>query len=148
VEFSGEGLAPSFNDVTELAAGCRFKDCSHSGEPGCAVAAAVEAGTLAPERLSSYHKLLRETQRHEQRNDLKKRLEAKRRLKSFGRLVRDIGEDKRRLRGGRFLFFGALAGFREKGGNAKLGLAEQLRQGSVYVQLPVRGAFYDVIHAR
>jgi len=100
VEFAGEGLGTSFSDMTELAAGCRFKDCSHSGEPGCAVAAAVEAGTLTQERLKSYHKLLRETQRHEQRGDLKKRLEAKRRLKSFGRLVRGIGEEKRRLRGG------------------------------------------------
>ncbi|MCL4367837.1 MAG: hypothetical protein M1337_01490, partial [Actinobacteria bacterium] len=41
---------------------CRFRDCTHTGEPGCAVRAAVESGTLPPERLASYHKLLGEAQ--------------------------------------------------------------------------------------
>lgn len=100
VEYAGDGLDSSFSDIAALAAGCRFKDCSHAGEPGCAVEAAVAAGTLAPERLKSYHKLLRETERHELSGDLKKRIDAKRREKSFGRLVRDIGERKRRLKGG------------------------------------------------
>ncbi len=100
VAYAGEGLETSFSDISSLAAGCRFKDCSHSGEPGCAVTAAVEAGTLEKERLGSYHKLRRETERHELRTDLKKRIEAKRRLRSFGRMARDIGEEKRRLRGG------------------------------------------------
>lgn len=100
VAYAGEGLETSFSDIGALAQGCRFKDCSHSGEPGCAVAAALEAGALTPERLKSYHKLRRETERQEQRGDLKKRLAAKSRLKRFGRLVRDIGEEKRRLRGG------------------------------------------------
>ena len=98
--YAGEGLETSFSDISELAAGCRFKDCSHSGEPGCAVAAAVEAGTLTEERLGGYNKLRREIERQELRTDLKKRIEAKRRLRSFGRMVRDIGEEKRRLRGG------------------------------------------------
>ena len=100
VAFAGEGLATSFSDISALAGGCRFKNCSHSGEPGCAVTAALEAGALSEERLKSYHKLRRETERHELNTDLKKRLEAKRRLRSFGRMARDIGEEKRRLRGG------------------------------------------------
>ncbi len=100
VAFSGDGLDGSFGDIAGLAAGCRFADCSHSGEPGCAVAAAVEAGALSAERLKNYQKLRRETRRHELAGDLKKRIEAKRRLKSFGKMVRDIGEEKRRLRGG------------------------------------------------
>ena len=100
VAFAGEGLAASFSDISALAEGCRFKDCSHSGEPGCAVAAAAKAGALPEERLGSYRKLRRETERHEQSTDLKKRLEARRRQRSFGRMVRDIGEEKRRLRGG------------------------------------------------
>ena len=100
VAFAGEGLAASFSDISALAEGCRFKDCSHSGEPGCAVTAAAEAGTLPAERLKNYHKLRRETERHELGTDLKKRIAAKRRLKSFGRMVRDISEVKRRLRGG------------------------------------------------
>lgn len=98
--YAGEGLETSFSDIGELAAGCRFKDCSHSGEPGCAVAAAVEAGALTEERLGGYNKLRREIERQELRTDLKKRIEAKRRLRSFGRMARDIGEEKRRLRGG------------------------------------------------
>jgi len=100
VAYAGDGLETSFADISALAADCRFKDCSHSGEPGCAVAAAVETGALLPQRLKSYHKLRRETERHELDTDLKKRIEAKRKQKSFGRMVRDIGEDKRRLRGG------------------------------------------------
>ena len=100
VEYSGDGLEASFSDIAALAAGCRFTDCSHAGEPGCAVEAAAAAGTLAPERLKSYHKLLRETERHGLAGDLKARIDAKRREKNFGRLVRDIGEKKRRLRGG------------------------------------------------
>ncbi len=57
---SEEGIASVFPDIEEAARSCRFRDCTHSDEPGCAVRAAVEAGTLAPERLASYHKLLRE----------------------------------------------------------------------------------------
>lgn len=100
VEYSGGGLGASFAEIAELAGGCRFKDCSHSGEPGCAVAAALEEGRLSAERLKSYHKLRRETERREAGADIRKRLESKRRLRSFGRMSRDISEQKRRLRGG------------------------------------------------
>jgi len=100
VVYSGEGLETSFSDIGALAEGCRFNDCSHTGEPGCAVAAALEAGTLTAERLKSYHKLRRETERQALNADLKKRLAAKSRQKRFGRLVRDITDEKRRLRGG------------------------------------------------
>jgi ribosome biogenesis GTPase len=51
------GLAQAFDDIEVLAAGCRFRDCAHKGEPGCAVQAAVERGELDPYRLISYHKL-------------------------------------------------------------------------------------------
>jgi ribosome biogenesis GTPase len=52
-----EGLDRAFDDVARLATGCRFRDCRHRGEPGCAVLAAVEAGELAEERLASHRKL-------------------------------------------------------------------------------------------
>jgi ribosome biogenesis GTPase / thiamine phosphate phosphatase len=55
-----DGLAAAFDDVARLAADCRFRDCRHQGEPGCAVVAAVEAGALGEERLASHHKLRRE----------------------------------------------------------------------------------------
>ena len=54
------GLDATFADVEELAADCRFGDCSHVHEPGCAVLAAVEAGELPRERLHSWRKLQRE----------------------------------------------------------------------------------------
>ena len=55
-----KSLSSAFSDVDELAVGCRFSDCKHETEPGCAVRAALEAGELAADRLESYHKLQRE----------------------------------------------------------------------------------------
>ena len=49
-----EGLAATFDDIEALAAQCRFRDCGHGGEPGCAVQAALEAGELDPARLHGY----------------------------------------------------------------------------------------------
>jgi ribosome biogenesis GTPase len=53
-------LDATFSDVEELAADCRFGDCTHAHEPGCAVLAAIDDGTLARERLASWRKLQRE----------------------------------------------------------------------------------------
>jgi ribosome biogenesis GTPase len=55
-----DALLQQFADVEALAAACRFTDCGHDTEPGCAIKAAVEAGTLPPDRLESYFKLQRE----------------------------------------------------------------------------------------
>ena len=52
-----EGVSSAFADVEALAARCRFRNCTHHGEPGCAVRAAIGDGTLSPERLRSYEKL-------------------------------------------------------------------------------------------
>lgn len=54
------GLSMLFSEITELAPQCRFRDCSHTQEPGCAVQAAVAAGTLDPERLARWRKLVEE----------------------------------------------------------------------------------------
>ncbi|HSK24524.1 MAG TPA: ribosome small subunit-dependent GTPase A [Egicoccus sp.] len=51
----------TFGDIGALAAGCRFGDCRHAGEPGCAVVLAVESGELAAERLAGFHELRAET---------------------------------------------------------------------------------------
>ena len=61
----GEGLTETFEDIEGLGAGCRFRDCRHRDEPGCAVKEAVEDGTLAAERLGSYRKLQDEIDRLE-----------------------------------------------------------------------------------
>jgi ribosome biogenesis GTPase len=58
----GDGT-PGFADIDALARSCRFADCRHQGEPGCAVQAAVNAGDLAPERLDAHHQLRAEMER-------------------------------------------------------------------------------------
>jgi ribosome biogenesis GTPase / thiamine phosphate phosphatase len=56
-----EGIDAVFTDITDLESGCRFNDCAHGNEPGCAVLAAIAAGTLPAERLASYRTLLGES---------------------------------------------------------------------------------------
>ena len=57
---ASEGIDQAFGEIAELAANCKFRDCKHANEPGCAVRAAVELGALDAERLESFHKLGRE----------------------------------------------------------------------------------------
>src|SRR5690606_36243372 len=57
---TGEAFAAAFADIERLGANCRFRDCTHRQEPGCAVRAAVETGELRPQRLASYQKLREE----------------------------------------------------------------------------------------
>ncbi len=64
-----DGLAAAFEDLEALAPRCRFRDCQHASEPGCAVRAAVEAGQLPEKRLASYHKLQAEMRSMEIRED-------------------------------------------------------------------------------
>lgn len=64
-----EALSAAFPEIAELAAGCRFRDCSHEHEPACAVVGAVESGALAPDRLTSYLKLRRELDYQVRRDD-------------------------------------------------------------------------------
>jgi ribosome biogenesis GTPase len=63
------GLSATFADLEALAAGCRFRDCGHAGEPGCAVGAAVEMGELPAQRLASWRKLQRELAHERRRED-------------------------------------------------------------------------------
>ena len=63
------GIETVFADIEELSAQCRFRDCTHGSEPGCAVKRAVNEGRLAAERLDHYRKLGREAQAFEQRRD-------------------------------------------------------------------------------
>lgn len=75
-----EGLATVFADIEELAAHCRFRDCTHRSEPGCAVRDATTAGDLAPERLAHYFKLEAEARSYEVRHDERRRRAAERAL--------------------------------------------------------------------
>jgi ribosome biogenesis GTPase len=89
------GLSETFSDVDDLARSCRFRDCSHEGEPGCAVLAAVEAGLLEEARLLNHRKLQRELRSQELRRD-----EAARRQKekAFGKHVKAVMSRKRHVR--------------------------------------------------
>jgi len=73
-----EGLEPAFDDVVSLATGCRFSDCAHDGEPGCAVRAALADGRLSEERLDSHRKLEREMARAARQGDPRARAEHRR----------------------------------------------------------------------
>jgi len=77
-----EGLEEAFNDVTSLFAHCRFSDCRHDTEPGCAVRAALAAGTLPGERWESYLTLQAELEHLERRQDLRLQAEEKRKWKA------------------------------------------------------------------
>ena len=70
-----------FDDVTQLAGGCRFGDCSHSQEPGCAVLAAVAAGTFDVARLEHYRHLVREAAFEDRKRDKAAMAQEKRRWK-------------------------------------------------------------------
>lgn len=62
-------IEAAFPEIETLASDCRFSDCRHQAEPGCAVAAAVEAGELDPDRLTSFRKLQREAAAEARRTD-------------------------------------------------------------------------------
>lgn len=86
-----EGLAATFADIEALADRCRYRDCRHDTEPGCAVKAAVEAGLLSHERWEHYRKLEREACAYELRHDIRLKRQAERTwkgLKREGELIR------------------------------------------------------------
>ncbi len=76
-----EGIAAAFPDIEALSAGCRFRDCTHAGEPDCAVERAVQAGELPAARLASYHKLGREAEVAAAKTDARLRAEEVRKWK-------------------------------------------------------------------
>ena len=80
-----DGLEEAFEDVTVLFAECRFSDCAHDSEPGCAVRAALADGSLPAERWESYVKLQRELEHLERRVDKRARSEARRRWRAISR---------------------------------------------------------------
>ncbi|MFJ9209517.1 ribosome small subunit-dependent GTPase A [Streptomyces sp. NPDC102264] len=89
------GVGQVFSEIEGLAGGCRFHDCAHLAEPGCAVLAAVEDGSLSVRRLESYRKLLRENQRIVAKTDARLRGEIRRDWKRKGAEGRAAMEAKR-----------------------------------------------------
>ena len=66
---SADGIAAAFSDVAELAGKCRFRDCKHEKEPGCAVLEAVEAGEIPVARVESYRNLMQENEEQRKRRE-------------------------------------------------------------------------------
>ncbi|MEO8571304.1 MAG: ribosome small subunit-dependent GTPase A [Chloroflexota bacterium] len=93
-----EGLDSAFDDVTELANACRFSDCAHEGEPGCAVREALADGRLSEDRLASHRKLEKEIARAARQGDPRARAEHRRTWRIIQKsvnehLARKYGED-------------------------------------------------------
>lgn len=86
----GEGIVEVFDDVVRLAAGCRFADCKHETEPGCAVLAAIATGELDAARVRRFRKL-----EAEDRHNSETLAESRARSRKFGRLSRAVLQDKR-----------------------------------------------------
>ncbi|MEJ2187212.1 MAG: ribosome small subunit-dependent GTPase A [Gemmatimonadota bacterium] len=86
------GLDAVFEDIAELAQGCRFGDCRHLTEPGCAVRDAVDAGALDPDRLEHYRKLEREAAAFQRRHDARARRQEAR---LWGQLEREVRQQRR-----------------------------------------------------
>ncbi len=87
------GLDDLFEDIAQLAESCRFRDCRHHDEPGCAVLAAVDTGELRSGRLVSYTKLGRELDWHQRRQDVATQRAQSRKL---GKMYRNAQNKKKR----------------------------------------------------
>lgn len=92
----GDALGDVFSEVTALAARCRFSDCSHESEPGCAVQLAIGEGRLDAERLRRYRKLQAEDRRNSESV-----AERRSRDKGFGKMVKAVMAEKQQEKGGK-----------------------------------------------
>lgn len=86
-----EGLDETFSDIVELSQNCKFSNCSHTHEKGCAVLAAIEAGDLSEQRYQNYMKMRKESA-FNQMSYLEKREKDKR----FGKMVKSVMKNKKR----------------------------------------------------
>lgn len=93
---SDDGLDSSFDDIAELARSCRFRDCRHDQEPGCAVKAAVDEGTLDARRYESFVKLAREQAATEKARDERALLDAKRQARIGSKALKAMQKDRGR----------------------------------------------------
>jgi ribosome biogenesis GTPase / thiamine phosphate phosphatase len=85
------GLDESFADIQELASACRFNDCTHTSEAGCAILAAIESGDLDQDRFDGYRKLMREARFHSMSY-----VERRQKDKKFGKMVKSILKQKKK----------------------------------------------------
>ena len=93
---AADGIAATFPDIEALATRCRFRDCAHQGEPGCAVQAAVDRKELPSERLASFHKLKSEAAWMATRTDARLRSERNRSGRTLEKEIRRFYKHKGR----------------------------------------------------
>ena len=92
---AADGIRETFDDIDTLAGECRFTDCRHRGEPGCAVTAAVAAGTMPAARVESYQQLQAELDYLARQQDERAQIEEKRRGKIGAKALRQHLKSKR-----------------------------------------------------
>jgi ribosome biogenesis GTPase len=86
------GIAGTFPDILELAAGCRFSDCRHGQEPGCAVQDAVRSGMLSPSRLENYHRLAGELAFEQEKAEIGLVRSERKRWKGISKRAKEIAK--------------------------------------------------------
>lgn len=82
------GISDSFSQILDLGAGCRFRDCGHTGEPGCAVRKAIDTGEISQEHFDNYIKLSKESQFHQMSYAEKRKKD-----RDFGRFLKSAKKD-------------------------------------------------------
>jgi ribosome biogenesis GTPase len=92
----GDGLDAAFDEIAALADDCRFADCAHESEPGCAVLAAVAAGRLDADRLEIYRRLAREAAYEDRKRDKAAAAEQKRKWKQLHQAAKALYRDRDR----------------------------------------------------
>jgi len=85
---AGEGLREAFSEIEEFSQKCRFRDCTHDSEPGCAIIKAIEEGKISQERYDSYLKLQREIRSFNIRHDYQMKKAEQRKWKSIAKTMR------------------------------------------------------------
>ena len=83
-----ESVDRTFDEIAEIASACRFRNCSHSGESGCAVVRAIAEGLVSDERWKSYRKQIAEVKRHEEMTDRVAAAERRKRDKAMHKGIR------------------------------------------------------------
>ena len=85
------GISEIFDEIAELERQCRFSDCTHTQETGCAVLQALEDGTVSEERFQNYSKMLRESERNEM-----SLMEKRKRNKQLGKFYKSVQKQNRK----------------------------------------------------
>ncbi|MDP6668095.1 MAG: ribosome small subunit-dependent GTPase A [Dehalococcoidia bacterium] len=96
VSGSEDALAKTFSEIEDFVGECRFRDCRHGAEPGCAIAEAIADGRLLQSRFDSYRRMLRELQHEETKNDPTARTDHQKRMRIIARSSRQRNRFQKR----------------------------------------------------